>query len=335
MDGTTLAIQLPVKLGLLVFAIVGGHFAAINQWSNVVALDDACTGSLIAPHVVLFAAHCDTPSEVLVGNDIGAPERSVPVTRCVRHPEAALKTGRDFAFCVLSESINLPAPRILQAGEAAALRPGQPAVIVGFGRDDHGAIGRKRVAETTVRCITRSGQILAGDANADTCTGDSGGPLFVATDGGSWRLAGVLSAGTGCGKGGFYDFVGDALPWLETEAGIDPPGVAARTPRVEARDEIGPTAPQLESSPTVVNRRRDGQRTVSFSVRSSDAGCGLRLYRLEVDDKPRPPVPATSTETSIRVLVADERHTVRVVAEDWSGNRSDPLVVKLGGTGDE
>jgi hypothetical protein len=56
---------------------------------------------------------------------------------------------------------------------------------------------------------------------SDSCTGDSGGPAFLRTTAGEWRLAALVSRAVkqdgGCGPGGYYSYVFDdpVIRWLE------------------------------------------------------------------------------------------------------------------------
>jgi secreted trypsin-like serine protease len=59
----------------------------------------------------------------------------------------------------------------------------------------------------------------------DTCSGDSGGPLYVLDEQGGWLLAGATSRGTpnnphNCGDGGVYVRVDRYLDWIHSIADI-------------------------------------------------------------------------------------------------------------------
>ena len=59
--------------------------------------------------------------------------------------------------------------------------------------------------------------LCAGGGEQDACQGDSGGPMTVLTERGT-RLAGIVSAGIGCGSPGIpgiYTNVARYLEWID------------------------------------------------------------------------------------------------------------------------
>jgi endonuclease G len=67
----------------------------------------------------------------------------------------------------------------------------------------------------------------------DTCRGDSGGPLYIQSDEGTYRLLGVTSRGLKdfdhfppqpCGNGGIYVRADRFLDWIRDVTGISIPG---------------------------------------------------------------------------------------------------------------
>ena len=60
--------------------------------------------------------------------------------------------------------------------------------------------------------------ICAGSQGRDACWGDSGGPLAVMGQDGSFRQIGVVSWGNGCGTPGYpgvYTRVSSLLAWIQ------------------------------------------------------------------------------------------------------------------------
>ncbi len=169
--------------------------------SEVVALasgDGAvCSGTLVAPRVVLSAAHCGALGASVVvfeGGSLGAPV-AVPIATFVAHPEFDGATlANDVALVVLAEG----APRGVSAVPLAT-RPFGPEQmgaglrVVGYGRTaladpatrQQGWVSITDIQPTSVR--TKPGP-------SQPCHGDSGGPGFASTDAGE-VLAGVISSG--------------------------------------------------------------------------------------------------------------------------------------------
>ena len=97
-------------------AIVGGQNASPGEWPAVAAVSYgafSCTGTLIAPNVVLTAGHCSSVTGAAVGTpatwpaaliDVriggtkyGEGER-VPVSSVVAHPNYNLSAGYDISL---------------------------------------------------------------------------------------------------------------------------------------------------------------------------------------------------------------------------------------------
>jgi hypothetical protein len=228
--------------------IFGGTPVADGQWANVVAVNP-CTGVLLAPSLVAFAAHCGTDiSEVLFGNDVATPILRVSTERCVAHPDASLGNGRDIAFCTLAEPVTGIAPlEIFATKDAVALEPGIPITQVGFGLDtDEGVFGVKR--ETTGMLATLGDDFVVQGTTGGTCAGDSGGPALVrldAIDAGrpdEWRVLGLLSAGTSyeCEVStDHYTSLDAVVDWLESTSGTKLSSDASIAPPPSASGSVG------------------------------------------------------------------------------------------------
>jgi MYXO-CTERM domain-containing protein len=241
--------------------IVGGHQAPAGTWPDIVALpfegsSDSvyCTGTLIAPTVVLTAGHCviepPPPGNVLIGADsLAQPAAGELIDIAAIHEYPDSQNTEDLAVLILA-SPSTHAPRMIATGWAAAdILDGATVTIAGYGALDRDAtmyVDELQEASTVVTdrgCSTSSGclksaqpdgELGAGGMGTDTCPGDSGGPLYLGTSYGTF-LAGVTSRGYEnakyeCTEGGIYVRPGKVADWIDMVVGEKlprPPGPSA------------------------------------------------------------------------------------------------------------
>jgi hypothetical protein len=177
-----------------------------------------CTGSLVAPDVVLTARHCvaqapatiTCPStaaqvgapidpstlQVLAGDDV-TTATLIGVGKAVIAPAGDVLCDADIAFIVLDTSTSDITPLVIATTPAVA---GSHVRSVGFGAtSDTTPAGIKIVREHVAVQGIVTNEFQIGEA---TCQGDSGGPAFDETTG---QIVGVVSRGGGTctGKNAF------------------------------------------------------------------------------------------------------------------------------------
>jgi V8-like Glu-specific endopeptidase len=167
----------------------------------VLADEVFCTGTLVAPRVVLTAAHCVRRGinvadaffgkEALPGQDGGR----FPVVKAKAHPAYNDETLANDIGVLLLDGLPGMEPALMNtvAFEKAFL--GQTTRLVGFGMtrargDDE---GKKRQTTSVVTKFSASDFTYSG-TTGQTCQGDSGGPAFLTLDG-KEVLVGVTSWG--------------------------------------------------------------------------------------------------------------------------------------------
>ena len=180
--------------------IYGGEVVDSCGWPSVVQVSGpgggSCTGTLVHPWVVVYAAHCgDEVPWIRFGDRIeDAPGFQVVPERCETHPVGQFGFGTDAAYCLLSEPVEgIPVTPPLMGCEAeAALQVGNPVTAVGYGQSDDEAdpYGVKRFLDTTITAISWD-EVFIGGVDEGVCYGDSGGPTYVQLEDGSWRSFGI------------------------------------------------------------------------------------------------------------------------------------------------
>lgn len=207
-------------------AIYGGGKVKPCGWPTTVSMN-GCTGTLVHPEVVVFAAHCMSgsygPSSVTFGDNENSPAFKVGTQFCKANPKyngGAL--GQDHAFCKLKQAVtSVPIVPILMGCETQALAPGAQVVAVGFGQANDGlGWGPKREVTMKLNSV-KNGEAFIGGGGKDTCYGDSGGPVYIRMSDNTWRVFGITSYGEYCGGGGYYSMMHTAIDWIESQSGVD------------------------------------------------------------------------------------------------------------------
>lgn len=236
-----------LQLGVSEQAIFGGEVDEAEAWPGVVMLEtkvsaqsvQACTGTLVAPNLVISALHCVAPlrdsnfqcnpdgsvnqlspgagelgsavAAAQVKVRVGLDAANVDVTaygKLLVTTNSLNICNNDLALILLDRELDLPLSRLRLDDEVTL---GEPLTIVGYGMTavSEDVITRRSTANIRISDL---GSDLTGNTSTgapprtfvvgpSACKGDSGGPAFSKTADGEPVLVGVDSIIVGkCGS---------------------------------------------------------------------------------------------------------------------------------------
>ena len=191
-----------------------------------------CTATLIAPRVVLTAAHCVANAGSRLPDFTTLAEISRATRASSRHGRRAYVhpafdprgTGalHDIALVELDAPLDdVAVERILDpGGAAAAVAVGARVELLGYGvsADRRGLGGLRHSKTARISGVARDEIVIGGPGEAQDCVGDSGAPSFSFESDGSRRIAGVSSRSannaTECVDGSIHTRVDSHAVWI-------------------------------------------------------------------------------------------------------------------------
>lgn len=190
-----------------------------------------CTGTMVAPNLVLTARHCVSATEegltcspsgeALVGGGVGEDYAAsslaiyggrknvqlVAMGKRIIHDDSDNLCNHDIAFVLLDRAVDLPLASLRLTDDTEV---GEKITAVGWGLTQKGAIPTTRMQRTNIAIIdvgpsqtAAPHEMAVGEA---ICSGDSGGPALSHAG----AVIGVVSYGGG-GTGDWFDPAGSCV----------------------------------------------------------------------------------------------------------------------------
>ncbi len=251
--------------------VIGGSAVPAGKWPDAVAVVGAqgsCTGTLIAPDIVLTAGHCaDAGLTQVIANTTnynGPGGIRSQIASITAYPN--WENTFDIAVIKLTTPITSVTPRPVGAGcTFQGFSSNMMVHLVGFGLTDRAGQGNNtQLREATAPVVDPTcsgsgmgcsagaapgGEFVAGGNGTDSCFGDSGGPVYLDTPRGTMVIAavsrGLDNSATPCGGGGIYVRTDKVLQWIEQTAGtpVSKDSCAGVTPPPDPSEDGEETPP--------------------------------------------------------------------------------------------
>jgi secreted trypsin-like serine protease len=250
----------PVPAGAVrIRRVIDGVPASGSQWPFVAALvqrgapafdGQFCGGSVIAPSVVVTAAHCVEGSgagdiEVVTGrmrlSDENAGQRTAVRAIRVDPKYDAGSDHHDAALLLLAQPTTAPSVALAGSTDRRLIAPGAALAVAGWGLVDNSGDSPDDLRTGSIQALAISDcsdaygsdvvaslMVCAGSppgGKPDSCAGDSGGPLVSHASGATQLVGLVAFGGSVCGDPsapGVYTRVSAEVPWILQTLGVTP-----------------------------------------------------------------------------------------------------------------
>ena len=220
--------------------VAGGTVGSVPGVVAISTFGENCTGAVIAPRVVLTAAHCltDVLDKETIRVRLDHTHQNLGVSAYYKAPGFDPTTHYDdAAVLILKSPSKEPALQVVDAEPAA----GTGAMITGYGQRTYTsavttvAYHANTIIQSFASCTGTWAEFATAVPSSDICAqnspynndtvtrGDSGGPLLVKSPAGHWRVAGINDLVV-TPNGAYNDGIPQAFgrvdtirPWIESE----------------------------------------------------------------------------------------------------------------------